>query len=510
MMNTKRLENFHVVCEWDSCSFEGHTMEELSDHMSLHLKDYLGDKDTLEELDEYACLWNGCGFLSMGSRSELEIHAYCHNYHSKLKFVGSNQLESRPDLPACSQDLHSNSLVPECSDGFVCQWEHCDDSVFNNPEWFYRHVDNHIESAEPQTLSHQQVLYCQWAGCDAFFKIRYRLREHMRSHTQERVVACPTCGSSFSSNTKLFDHLQRQAAPLESLMCDHCGKAFPTERLLRDHVRQHVNQVKCPFCDMTCTTLAALKIHIRFRHCDERPFPCDFCDKRFKNQRDLQKHTEVHNENSAYHCTVSGCDYSCQTFQTMSLHFKRVHEVGGMSKYKCHLCDKVFSWCYTLTLHLRKKHELKWPSGHSRFRYKKDVDGFLKVNMVRFETVEVTKEIMKNMAKKPQTLRKSQRSIGKSNRIDDTAESSPSSPTGSSSPFSTSSSCSSEVSGEEDESCEPSPRGGASPVYCVMSSIPHTEDQDVEPQLDPQEGGETSGAVQTLTEVARGLGMDVV
>lgn len=40
-----------------------------------------------------------------------------------------------------------------------------------------------------------------------------------------------------------------------------------------------------------------------------------------------------------------------------------------MSKYKCHICDKVFSWCYTLTLHLRKKHELKWPSGHSRFRY---------------------------------------------------------------------------------------------------------------------------------------------
>lgn len=51
-------------------------------------------------------------------------------------------------------------------------------------------------------------------GCDAFFKIRYRLREHMRSHTQERLVACPTCGSMFSSNTKLFDHLHRQAEPV--------------------------------------------------------------------------------------------------------------------------------------------------------------------------------------------------------------------------------------------------------------------------------------------------------
>lgn len=116
------------------------------------------------------------------------------------------------------------------------------------------------------------IFHVSITGCDAFFKIRYRLREHMRSHTQERLVACPTCGSMFSSNTKLFDHLHRQAEPVgkkdtlvwiisvlyvlhknadfctftyfiwtESLVCEHCGKAFPSERLLRDHVRQHGN-----------------------------------------------------------------------------------------------------------------------------------------------------------------------------------------------------------------------------------------------------------------------------
>lgn len=52
MMATKKLHNFEVVCEWDSCGFKGHSMEELSDHMSLHLKDYLGDNDALEELGE--------------------------------------------------------------------------------------------------------------------------------------------------------------------------------------------------------------------------------------------------------------------------------------------------------------------------------------------------------------------------------------------------------------------------------------------------------------------------
>lgn len=52
MMATKRLDNFEVTCEWSSCTFKGHSMEELSDHMSLHLKDYLGDNDTLEDLGE--------------------------------------------------------------------------------------------------------------------------------------------------------------------------------------------------------------------------------------------------------------------------------------------------------------------------------------------------------------------------------------------------------------------------------------------------------------------------
>lgn len=132
----------------------------------------------------------------MGSPAELEVHAYFHNYHGKLKFIGSQLLTSHPDLPSCNQGLHSNNLVPEGSERFACLWEHCDvrpyyliwffsvimcvckqhhvglhmcppfmQSSFNNPEWFYRHVDNHVESAEQQSLAQQQqALFCQWSG----------------------------------------------------------------------------------------------------------------------------------------------------------------------------------------------------------------------------------------------------------------------------------------------------------------------------------------------------------
>lgn len=49
-------------------------------------------------------------------------------------------------------------------------------------------------------------------GCACTFKGRSKLREHLRSHTQEKVVACPTCGGMFANNTKFFDHIRRQTS----------------------------------------------------------------------------------------------------------------------------------------------------------------------------------------------------------------------------------------------------------------------------------------------------------
>lgn len=51
-----------------------------------------------------------------------------------------------------------------------------------------------------------------FAGCTCTFKDRFKLREHLRSHTQEKVVACPTCGGMFANNTKFLDHIRRQTS----------------------------------------------------------------------------------------------------------------------------------------------------------------------------------------------------------------------------------------------------------------------------------------------------------
>ena len=43
---------------------------------------------------------------------------------------------------------------------------------------------------------------CHWRDCGKSFPTRSKLNEHLRAHTGERTVACPTCGTTFTSTSK--------------------------------------------------------------------------------------------------------------------------------------------------------------------------------------------------------------------------------------------------------------------------------------------------------------------
>lgn len=56
MAKRRNVSKIVVTCEWASCTFKSQSMEELSDHMSLHLKEHLGEGDAMEELGR-TLLW---------------------------------------------------------------------------------------------------------------------------------------------------------------------------------------------------------------------------------------------------------------------------------------------------------------------------------------------------------------------------------------------------------------------------------------------------------------------
>ncbi|GCC23153.1 histone H4 transcription factor isoform X1 [Chiloscyllium punctatum] len=390
-----------LLCEWSSCGFTASGMEDFSNHIAGHLKDQVqGDENDIEPQEEHQCLWAECGFYSVESSADLIRHVYFHAYHTKLKHWGLQSLQAQSELEHCIMDQQSRNVIPEIPESFVCLWGHCD-STFENPEWFYRHVDMHgMCSDRDATTDSNLIIPCRWKDCDATFRVKFKLREHLRSHTQEKVVACPTCGGMFASNTKFFDHIRRQMAmEYQRFQCSHCSKRFATERLLRDHMRHHVNYYKCPFCDMTCPAPSALRNHVKFRHSDEKPFSCEYCEYSCKNLVDLRKHLDTHSEDPTYRCEFAGCTFTARSQYSIKSHYRRVHEGDKEPRYKCHVCDKCFTRGNNLTVHLRKKHQFKWPSGHPRFRYKEHEDGYMRLQLVRYESVELSEQLMKDREK---------------------------------------------------------------------------------------------------------------
>ncbi|PSN35356.1 hypothetical protein C0J52_11505 [Blattella germanica] len=378
-------EHLELRCEWQDCDYMTNEMESFVRHVSAHISQ-LEIRMTDDDKGVYVCKWESCGFETTGT-NEVVRHVNFHSYHTKIKCIGANVV-SRQKLPPCTYDEDGRNLVPDLPDPFLCGWQNCD-RIFNNSQMYFYHVQGHAEN-NPR-------------GCKSVVRTTYKLIDHVRSHTQEKVAGCPTCGGLFSSKTKFFDHLKRQV-PLEmqGYQCSHCSKYYPSKRLLRDHMRHHVNHYKCSFCDMTCPKPSSLSQHIRYRHLDSKPFKCDFCPYTAKSRYDMKYHTKTHCTDPLYYCEEEGCNFSCRSAHALNRHYKQDHRGEDEPLYCCHICDERFHRGYNLTRHLFVKHNFRWPSGHCRFRYKNDEDGFFRLQTVRYESLEVTQEMLESESGAPQ------------------------------------------------------------------------------------------------------------
>lgn len=229
--------------------------------------------------------------------------------------------------------------------------------------------------------------------CTQDFRDRHKLKDHVRTHTHEKSLACPMCGALFANRTKFLDHMSRQnEAAYAHFQCSHCLKRYPSERLLRDHMRHHINYLKCSMCDMTCPNSSALKYHMHYRHSETRSHPCSLCKLTFKSQTDLNRHEETHLEKT-YLCAAKDCEFSCKTSRSLQNHVSTQHSKKEKKSYGCHLCSKIYQRGFLLTKHLKHKHNYSWPSGHPRFRYIEHEDGLHRLQMVRFQSIELTERL---------------------------------------------------------------------------------------------------------------------
>lgn len=380
----------HLVCEWKNCSYECEDVETFVRHVSMHIPD-LDIRVNEDGQEVFVCLWALCEFETEEPK-EIVRHVNFHSYHTKLKSIGTMLMKHFKEL-VCTYDGEGRNTISDIGEEYMCYWADCD-RAFNNMQIFLYHVQSHVQ-CNPRGRVVKGGVPCQWEDCSGVFVSVYKLSDHVRTHTQEKIVGCPTCGATYASRTKFLDHCKRQVSVQagQGYKCPHCNNVYPSERIFHEHVRRHVNLYKCRFCDMTCPTPSALVVHMRFRHLDERLFKCAYCDYRAKTLQIIRGHMNKHFSGNLYHCSIEGCDFSCRSRVGMKKHISRVHEGQHEPLYCCHLCDRRFQRGASLTKHVFREHDLRWPSGHKRFRYHQHEDGLYRLQLVRYESLEVTQMI---------------------------------------------------------------------------------------------------------------------
>uniref|UniRef100_A0A3P8NYU2 C2H2-type domain-containing protein n=1 Tax=Astatotilapia calliptera TaxID=8154 RepID=A0A3P8NYU2_ASTCA len=77
----------------------------------------------------------------------------------------------------------------------------------------------------------------------------------------------------------------------KSYLCMRGGKAFKAKYKLINHIR-------------------------------EKPFQCEFCERRFANSSDRKKHSQVHTASKPYDCKAVGCTKSYTHPSSLRKHMK--------------------------------------------------------------------------------------------------------------------------------------------------------------------------------------------
>ncbi|MPC11166.1 Zinc finger protein 383 [Portunus trituberculatus] len=134
---------------------------------------------------------------------------------------------------------------------------------------------------------------------------------------------CNICGKVLSRGDKLKNHIRTHTNNFP-FHCDTCGQGFLRSEGLRVHTRIHTGErpYVCIVCSKGYTRKDKLTRHAVV-HTGERPFVCQHCGKSFTRKDKLQRHEMIHRVDKPFTCVPCNLEFVRQ--ETFNAHMERKH-----------------------------------------------------------------------------------------------------------------------------------------------------------------------------------------
>ena len=225
---------------------------------------------------------------------------------------------------------HSNSRPHICT---VCS------KGFKTGNYLARHMEIHDDTIQEHACS----------LCD--FKARtkpYLKIHHIRKHTDDYNYNCQECGKKFKVLSDYTTHMKDHDT--ESCVCDICGTSYPSKSSLYFHKHyKHKTKIKefeCPTCKKRFKSQKNLDTHSELH---KMKYVCEQCGMEFKSKYGLTKHLRTHSGEKSYLCAICGKTFGCLSSQKIHL----LTHVGERP-YVCDICGQSFTQRSPMMLHRRK------------------------------------------------------------------------------------------------------------------------------------------------------------
>ena len=154
-----------------------------------------------------------------------------------------------------------------------------------------------------------------------------------RTHCQKKpsVFECSVCAQQFTRSSLLTVHIRTHSGH-QPYVCYVCDKAFSQCGHLKHHIAVHMadRQHRCTVCDKNFTRATDVRLHVRCVHGNRRPYQCHHCGRRFKINRELQRHVLTHTGTKPYRC--GQCSDRFMRLIELKRHLLKSHSEGTWLK----------------------------------------------------------------------------------------------------------------------------------------------------------------------------------